>query len=146
MNDDVQFENHLRRRPLKSIPATWRDDILQPAVREIGDRQPGPARELTWMEAFRSWATGFFAAAPKAWAGLATVWVVILVLNVSGGDESTTAVMLRPVSPAQTRMALQQKQLLLIELAGRPETRPAAQPRSTAPGPRTQRKETVWAV
>ena len=146
MKDDTQFENLLRRQPLKSIPGEWREDILRQAAGKADGRRIATAREVTTFKAFKCWLIAWWSPSPRAWAGLAAVWAAILVLNLSGGNGPATTAMANPISPAQMRMALKQQQMLLIELAGRAEPRPAAAPRATAPGPRSQRREEIWAV
>ena len=75
-----------------------------------------------------------------AWAALATLWIVIMLLNRSGDSDATTA-MTASIPAAQARMALQQKQFLMVELAGHTDLRAAAQPQAVSPGPRSQRRE-----
>jgi hypothetical protein len=141
MNDDAKFEDCLRRQPLKPIPGEWRAEILRRAAQEVDGRGKISPGVVSWFGEFKAGLRTVFAPAPRAWAGLAVVWAVILVLNLSGGSETATAALTQPVSVAQTRMALKQKQMLLLELAGRTETQEAIPRRAISPGPRSQRRE-----
>jgi len=139
MNEDAKFEDRLRRQSLKPIPAEWREDILRHAARSCEVRSAAVVRPPSLFEALRSRLAVLLWPAPRAWAGLATVWAAILVMNLSGGRESTTPAMATALPVAQTRQTLKQRQLLLAELAGYSEAREAVQPRGTSPGPRSQR-------
>ena len=141
MNNDSQFEKRLRDQAIKAVPTEWRADILQEAARAIEDRGATLATPVTWFEMFQSRFAALLWPAPRAWAALAAVWVIILMMNLSGGQESKAAAQI-PV--AQARLALKQKQLLMAELAGR--TPEAVQPRTTSPGPRSHRCEGTSAV
>jgi len=139
MNNDTQFEDRLRRQTLKSIPGQWRDEVLQQATRAVETRGLVPAGSLSIFEMLKSRLAILLWPAPRAWAGLAAVWMAVLVMNLSGGRESTTPAMATALPVAQTRQTLKQRQLLLAELAGYSEAREAVQPRGTSPGPRSQR-------
>ena len=79
---------------------------------------------------------------PKAWAGLAALWVVILAANFAARDPlpAREARNATPPSP-QLREMLKQQEQLLAELVG-PIERPAAgRPKPVAPQPRSQRRE-----
>jgi hypothetical protein len=142
MNNDSQFEDRLRRQSPKEVPGEWRKDILREAARAAEVQRVPRTRPLwEWLDLLR----GGLLSTPRAWVGLATVWAAILVLNQSGGPDSTST-MAAPISAAQAQMALKQKQFLMAELAGRTETREAVQPRAIAPGPRSQRREETSAV
>ena len=144
MNNDSQFEDRLRRQSLKSVPSEWREDILREAVRATEVNRVAPTRSPSVLELLQS-LRGRLLSMPRAWVSLATVWVAILVLNQSGGPDSTSVVT-APISVAQTQMALKQKQFLMAELAGRQDTREVVPPRAVAPGPRSQRREETSAA
>ena len=79
---------------------------------------------------------------PKAWAGLAAVWVAILAVNFAAHDPLPVreACNATPPSP-QLREMLKQQEQLLAELVG-PIERPAAgRSKPVAPQPRSQRRE-----
>lgn len=108
MNLD-EFEQELRQQPLRSIPVEWRKQIVHSA---IGSEFPVPVREpsFSWRELF--WPS------PRAWAGLAAVWAVILVLNTGSGDSwGARAAQAQPAQPSpQLLMVLEQQRQLRAEL------------------------------
>ncbi len=141
MNNDEQFENRLRRQPVKPIPAEWREEILD-AARLVTTSVPAPRPQPEGLLAtLRHYLSPLLVPQRAAWASLATVWVVIIALNVAAHDDSPKAQASRAaavVSP-ESRQVLQQQRLLLAELVGRPEIHPMNRPKSPAPGPRSQR-------
>lgn len=143
MKDDAQFEDRLRRQSLKPIPGEWREEILQQARRAGETRRAVPACTASWFEDIKAGLAALLWPAPRAWAGLATVWVAIAAMNLSVGQEPTAA-MAAAVPVAQTRMALRQKQMLLTELAGRNDSQATMQSRAIPPRPRSQRREKTW--
>ncbi len=75
-----------------------------------------------------------------AWAGLAAVWAVILVLNGVAREPDAPLVASQDLpSASELRLALKQKDLLLAELALTPE--PAAKPKPALPSPRSDRRK-----
>ena len=74
-----------------------------------------------------------------AWASLAAVWVVILVLNSAARepDSPLVAAQILP-SASEMRLALKQKDMLMAELAFASE--PAAKPNQAPPSPRSDRR------
>ena len=77
---------------------------------------------------------------PRAWAGLAAVWAVILTLNFAA-PEADAPLAAGPKAPsgAEIRLALAQKQLWLTELAPPSEAVSADRPKGASPGPRSDR-------
>ena len=140
MNPD-DFEHRLARLPVKEIPGEWRADILS-AARAA---QPAPhASRLTphgWLSTLNSQLSSFFWPHPKAWAGLAAVWVCIVALNFSTRDKSV--MMAEKVSPpsAEVIVELRKQQKLYAELMGSNEPREADRPKDGTLRPRTQRVE-----
>lgn len=133
MNDD--FEKRLQKITPREIPSAWREEILASARR---DDASSPASRATMPEFLRRFVhqVSTFVPLPRTvWTGVAVAWMMILVLNFSGGPEATTSAAVTSID--QTRLALKQKHLLLSELAGRTEV--TAQP--PPPGPRSQRRE-----
>ena len=131
MNND-EFEQQLRRQPMRPIPAEWRRQIL--------DSAPGPESPVSVREWSFSWRELFWPS-PRAWAGLAAVWAVILALNTASSDSAIpSAERARPAQPSpQFLMALQEQWQLRAELMdipvaeASPKTEPA-RPRSDIGG------------
>ena len=144
MNPD-DFEHRLARLPVKEIPGEWRADILS-AARAA---QPAPhASRLTphgWLSTLNSQLSTFFWPHPKAWAGLAAVWVGIVALNFSTRD--TSVMVAEKVSPpsAEVIVELRKQQKLYAELMGANEPREADRPKDATARPRTQRVEILTA-
>ena len=122
MNLD-EFEQELRRQPMRPIPAEWRRQIL--------DSAPGPESPVSVRE-WSFFLRELFWPSPRAWAGLAAVWAVILALNTASGDSAITrAERARPAQPSpQFLMALQEQWQLRAELMDIPvaEAAPKTQP------------------
>jgi hypothetical protein len=126
-----EFEQRLRRVPGKPIPADWRAEILAAAM-------PIPAVEDrgSWFDRLRVRIHAVLWPHPQAWAGLAAVWVVILLLHFSQRDESPVPLS-KSAPPSPALLAeLRQQQQLLAELLGGPAAPDADRPRTRSP--RTQ--------
>jgi anti-sigma factor RsiW len=76
-----------------------------------------------------------------AWAGLAAVWGVILVLSFTAREHNPRIVVAQGVpSVSEMRFAWKQKQLLMADLAFAPEAAPAEKSRPTPPSPHSERQ------
>jgi hypothetical protein len=139
MNDETeQFERRLRRQPLKQIPAAWRAEILTAA------RATQPARHLSsvtrhsWLSTINSQLSTIFWPHPKAWAGLAAVWIFIIAMNFSMRDTSPrVAEKSAPPSP-EVIVELKKQQLLFAELVGPREPLDADRQKLYSPKPRSE--------
>ncbi len=137
MNPD-DFEKQLERQPLRTVPAGWRAGILL-AARESSVSQPStsnPRRVAWWRELF--WPC------PQAWAGLAAVWVVILLIHFSSAERTESIVAASvPPSPQEMMVLKEQKQMLAKLMA--PFDQPAGEPpKPYVPRPKSEcRMESV---
>jgi hypothetical protein len=134
------FETRLSRQPLRRIPAEWRNEILREgrnaAVAEIGDADTASLPILNWRMALAN----FFWPHPKAWAGLAAVWILIFAVDFSVRDKSPV-VAEKAAPPSQEVIAeLNKQQQMLAELIGANQAREAVMPRFL-PQPRSERVE-----
>ena len=78
-----------------------------------------------------------------AWAGLAAVWAVILVLNSAAREPNPPLVAGQDLpSASEMRLALKQKDLLIAELAL--SSGPAAKPKPAPPSPRSDRRRATF--
>ena len=135
MNDD--FEQQLRRQSSRQLPSDWRADILRTAHASSRPRLSNrPSSILHHLSSFL-WPH------PRAWAGLAAAWLVIIVLNLAAHDASArTAQKSAPPSP-ETIIALRQQERLLAELIGPQEISSAEEPRRTSHSPRSERRDEI---
>ena len=139
------FEKRLRRQPLRQIPGEWREEILS-AAREASLPLHAPratqhaTRSVSLLSTLHHQLSAFLWPHPTAWAGLATVWLVILGINLTTRDASTrVAKHAAPVSP-QVIMAFQEQERLLAELIGTSEVPVAERPKPAPPRPRSERR------
>jgi hypothetical protein len=141
MNEETeQFEQRLRRQSLKKIPGEWRAEILSAARGAQITRHASPA---SWLSTLNSQLSTLLWPHPKAWAGLAAVWVGILVLNLSQHDPSPgVAEKFSPPTP-EVMAELRQQKLLFAELMGSPQTPDADRRKNVPPGPRSERVEVM---
>jgi len=80
----------------------------------------------------------------QTWAGLATVWVVLLTLQLASRDASAVVARKSPPPSREMLRVLRQQQLLLAELVDRPESRAADRPKVVPLRPRSERREEMW--
>jgi hypothetical protein len=78
---------------------------------------------------------------PRAWAGLAAVWLTILAMNLATRDATPRHFARQSPPSPQMRELLRQQQQLFAELVGAVEYREADRPKATAPQPRSSRRE-----
>ncbi len=106
------FENKLRRQPMREIPPQWRRDILAAA------RLAAPAAPR-WRE--------FLWPCPQAWASLAAVWALILALHLASTSETPQPMTL---ARAQWREVQRQDEMLARLLAPPEPIEPAEPPKT----------------
>jgi hypothetical protein len=142
------FEKRLQRLPLRQIPGEWREEILSAARQaSLPEHAPrtthhAPAPRSLLSTLIHQLSTLLWPH-PTAWAGLAAVWLVILVINLTTRDASTlVAKHASPVSP-QMFMAFQEQERLLSELIGTSETPVAERPKAVPPRPRSEGRSTL---
>ena len=75
------LETRLQRRPLRQIPSEWRGDILSAA-----ERASRPAPRVSFLSTLNHQISILLWPHPKAWAGLAAVWILILAVDFSMRD------------------------------------------------------------
>ena len=123
------FERKLSRQELRSIPPEWRADILQAAAAARGPA-PGAVRTPGFLCAL-------FWPSPKAWAGLAALWIVILGFHFATPGEPLVVVKKGAPSLPQLQLAFREQDRLLAELNGSTEPRDADRPNPPWPRPST---------
>ena len=142
MNDETeQFERRLSRQPLRQIPSEWRGEILAAARDAQTICHPSPVTRHGWLTTFNQQLSTLFWPHPKAWAGLAAVWIFIFAVNFSMRDSAPRrAEKSAPPSP-EVIVELRKQQRFFAELIGPRETRDADRPRIFTPRPRGERAE-----
>jgi hypothetical protein len=139
-----EFEQRLRRQPLKPLPGEWRAEILSAVAADVNRRQNN-RQEPTATATGWSWLSNLLWPHPKAWAGLAAVWIFIFALNFSMREKAPViAGKSAPPSP-ETVAELRQQQKMLAELIGPAEWRVADRQRVLSPQPRSARADILAA-
>jgi len=132
------FESRLSRQPLRQIPAGWRGEILSAAREGQTIRHSSFVIRRSWLSTLNSQLSTIFWPHPKAWAGLAAVWILIFAVDFSVRDKSPVrAEKAAPPSP-EVIAELRQQQRMLAELIGSSQAREAELPRFL-PLPRSER-------
>jgi hypothetical protein len=141
MNDD--FEQKLSRQPLRQVPTEWREEILTAAskvgtARRVVHGRLGEASLPNWLSTLNSQLSTILWPHPKAWAGLAAVWILIFAVDFSVQDKSPVmAEKSAPPSP-EVVAELKQQQRLLAELIGPRDEHDADRSKSFVPQPRSE--------
>jgi hypothetical protein len=142
------FEQKLQRQPLRQVPAEWRGEILVAADVNRRDR---PVREFTFaatpfgrfLSTLNAQLSTLLWPHPRAWAGLAAIWILILAVDFSIRDQSPVrAEKSSPPSP-EVIVELHQQQRMLAELIGPRDISDADRSKSFVPQPRSERAEMV---
>jgi len=136
-----EFEKQLEQQPMRPVPPAWREQILftarQAAASAEGAKTDlGDASGRTWLEALKARLLLLLWPAPKAWAGLAAVWLAIAVLNFSTPDPAGRSVSY--LNSSQVRLALKEQQQALAEIVGENQPSASNQPQPVTPGPRSE--------
>jgi len=128
------FEQRLKRQPLRQPPAGWRDEILRECREStVESRRP----ERSFLSTLNHQLSTLLWPHPKAWAGLAAAWVVIAALNLSMREPGPASVKKGSPSP-ETMAELKRQRLLYAQLMG-PNEQPVDRPKTFVPQPRSGR-------
>lgn len=143
MNDDEQFENRLRRQPLRTVPPAWRGEILAKA----SSRQPTTAARRGDEDA-AALAAGWrllFARMPLAWAALAALWLGMVGVNLTMPGPMVSVAMEAPASARLSALAALDSPLVEFDVSNDstlpvPKASPAAPPSDVPLRPRSERR------
>ncbi|HSY09961.1 MAG TPA: hypothetical protein VK840_03510 [Candidatus Dormibacteraeota bacterium] len=139
-----EFEQKILRQPLKKIPGDWRAEILANAE-SAAVRRTMFASQPSLFSTFNRQLSTFFWPHPKAWAGLAAIWIFIFAVNFSMRDKSPQVVeKIAPPSP-EMLVELKQQQRLFAELIGANDLREADRQKLFLPRPRSEREKVLVA-
>jgi len=143
MNPDApsEFERRLQRQPPQTLPPAWRAEILAAAVQAAAAR-PQP-RDSSQRPILVDFLAQIFWPHPRAWAGLAALWLLIAALDFSAREPARPDLARRapPAAPSpQLRQMLQQQEQMFAELLGPAEKPRSAPHTSQADRPRSQRR------
>jgi hypothetical protein len=123
------FEKRLQSQPLRQIPSEWRRQILSEA--QIATRNSKPETRNKFVSTLL-WPH------PKAWAGLAALWIAIAALQFANSDSASATKKTAPPS-ADTLVILQQQSRMMAELVGPMPPHEADRPKPRAL-PRSERR------
>ena len=139
MNDEMeQFERRLSRQPPRPVPDEWRAEILS-AVERASRSAPRSSLLVTFNQQLST----LFWPHPKAWAGLAAVWVLILAVNFSTRDTSPRMTE-KSLSPSpEVMVELKKQRQLFAELMGSREPLATDRQKMFSPKPRSEWAEIV---
>jgi hypothetical protein len=138
------FEQKLQRQPLRQIPGEWREEILA-ATFGRESRVESREQDGRWPSTLVSRLSSLLWPHPKAWAGLAAVWVLILTVDFSLRDKTPAVAGKSSPPSSEVIVELRQQQRLLAELIGPRDTRDADRSKPLVPQPRSERVEFMTA-
>lgn len=131
------FEKRLSRQPLKQIPGAWRAEILAaasaaPASESCRRVRPNLFSVLAQQCSAVLWPD------PKAWTGLAAVWLMVAILHFSIREKSSGPAS-QTIRPSPEVLAeLRQQHRLYAELMGVGQTSDFDRPRPVLIKPRSE--------
>jgi hypothetical protein len=132
MNDESeQFERRVSRLPLRQVPREWRAEILR-------EGRCAAIPNRFWLSTINSQLSTIFWPHPKAWAGLAAVWIFIFALNFSMRDTSLKIVEKSAPPSPEVIVELKKERLLYAELMGPREAMDADRQKIFSPKPRSE--------
>lgn len=142
MNGPDQFEERLRRQPLRPLPADWRESILS-AARAATKPSPAPRSTRSFfLSTINHQLSTLLWPHPKAWAALGAAWLVVLAFSLAAREPAPQHLARETTRPSpQLRALLREQERLLVELVGPMEKPAAERPKPIVPPPRSQRRE-----
>ena len=140
------FEKRLRQQALRKIPGEWRAEILSTArVASSSPHVLGFTFHVFLSTLSHQLSTVVWPY-PKAWAGLAAAWVLILTMNVYSADPATKTVKAEVAPSPELLIALREQRRELAKLIEPAATFDAEKPKSFLPRPRSEQRAGVICV
>jgi hypothetical protein len=142
---DSEFEQKLSRQTLRPVPSEWRGKILSAA--RVVQAAPHESRVThhSWLSTLNHQLSTIFWPHPKAWAGLAAIWIFIFAVNFFLRDPMPrVAEKSAPPSPEMV-VELKKQQRLFAELIGANDLREADRQKLFLPRPRSECAEILTA-
>jgi hypothetical protein len=124
------FEKQLQRQPIRPVPGEWRAEILKTA-QAASCAEPSNAKPQT-----SSWWRELLWPCPQAWAGLATVWLIVLAVNFLAAEKTDVIAKQAPPPSPEVMMALREQQRVLARLIESYDEPLAEPPKPFIPRPR----------
>jgi hypothetical protein len=132
------FEKRLQRQAPRQIPAAWREEIVSvskaASLSQAGSVRPMPTITSLTFSLWRE----LVCPSRHIWAGLATVWVIILIANANLTTGRPIASVGSTTSSAELWFLFREQTLLVAELSASVESKPIQLPDATPPRPRSQ--------
>ena len=142
MNDETEpFERRLSRQPLREIPGEWRAEILAAAHAAQPSCHSSLVTRHSFLSTLNQQLSNYLWPHPKAWAGLAAVWILILAVNFSVREAPPGLAAKSAPSSPETMVELKKQQRLFAELVGENKAPDADRQRIFSPRPRSERAE-----
>jgi hypothetical protein len=136
MNEKMeQFERRLNRQPMRQIPGEWREEILSAA-----ERASRPAPRASFLSTLNHQLSTILWPHPKAWAGLAAIWMLIFAMDFSARDTSPAVAEKFSRPSSEVIVELKQQQRMLAELIGPRDKSNVDRSKSLVPPPRSERR------
>ena len=132
------FEKKLSRQSLRQIPREWRGEILAAANSPASRSE---AKTASFLSTLNHQLSTIFWPHPKAWAGLAAVWILIFTVDFSMRDSSPRVVEKSAPPSPEVLAELKQQQRMFVELVGAYELLDADRQKIFSPKPRSERVE-----
>jgi hypothetical protein len=140
-----EFEQQLQRQPLRPVPAEWRAAILG-AAKAAMSAPDAPRPTPSFLSAVNDKLSSVFWPNPQAWAGLAAVWLVLLLVNFSSAKKTAVIATISPPPSPEMMLVLREQRRELARLV-EPLEEPAAEPpKAFFPRPRGERQTALIAV